>query len=241
MSFHPLDLKNEDISRIEMLFPKNPIKIGSIYHGLELNVNSLFFLILQEFEAELATILMMPRKEVHELVNNIDHEEDDRITWGEVVNWLIKEGRIKNIANDQRLFNFTLARLTESEHFKLGQYNIPKILPIQVEHPSGKIQQLYLVLFDETCNLELFEERNFQKSIYKFEFSSTYHKPKPLDAFPGLREKKIAQLQLQLGLSKPDPRPFTGESTGGRGGLNSFNSKRRLNRAVTAGSDYQSD
>jgi len=63
---------------------------------------------------------MMPRKEVHELVNNIDHEEDDRITWGEVVNWLIKEGRIKNIANDQRLFNFTLARLTESEHFKLG-------------------------------------------------------------------------------------------------------------------------
>lgn len=63
---------------------------------------------------------MMPRKEVHELVNNIDHEEDDRITWGEVVNWLIKEGRIKNIANDQRLFNFTLARLTEYEHYKLG-------------------------------------------------------------------------------------------------------------------------
>jgi hypothetical protein len=57
MSVHPFDLKNEDISRIKMLFPENkninrldgtkkPINIGSIYHGVELHVNPLFCLIL---------------------------------------------------------------------------------------------------------------------------------------------------------------------------------------------------
>lgn len=55
-----------------------------------------------------------------ELTDTIDHVELDRITWQEFVNWLIKEGRIRNIANDQRLFTFTLARVTEEACFKMG-------------------------------------------------------------------------------------------------------------------------
>ena len=45
-------------------------------------------------------ILGKNHEEVRELVNSIDHVEEDRITWHEFVSWLIKEGRIRNIAND---------------------------------------------------------------------------------------------------------------------------------------------
>ena len=38
--------------------------------------------------------------DVKALVESIDHVEDDRITWQEFGNWLIKEGVIRNIAND---------------------------------------------------------------------------------------------------------------------------------------------
>jgi hypothetical protein len=48
---------------------------------------------------------------VRDMVQTIDRVEDDRITWLEFANWMIKEGKIRNIANDQRLYTFTVARI----------------------------------------------------------------------------------------------------------------------------------
>ena len=74
----------------------------------------------QKLEANLGHILGKTHGEVKALLESIDHIEDDRITWQEFVNWLIKEGVIRNIANDQRLFPFTLSRIREHRSFKLG-------------------------------------------------------------------------------------------------------------------------
>jgi hypothetical protein len=59
-------------------------------------------------------------QEVKELIETVDHVEEGRVTWQEFVTWLIKEGRIRNIANDQRLFTFTTARIKEEAFFKMG-------------------------------------------------------------------------------------------------------------------------
>ena len=77
--------------------------------------------------------------EVKHLINTIDRVEEGRITWLEFANWMIKEGKVRNIANDQRLYTFTVARLVEHKQIKIGQYNIPKIEPIDVEPLSGKV------------------------------------------------------------------------------------------------------
>jgi len=34
-----------------------------------------------------------------------------------------------------------------------------------------------------------------------------YKKPKPIEAFPGLYERKKIQLMLQMGFTKPEQRP----------------------------------
>jgi hypothetical protein len=62
--------------------------------------------------------------------------------------------------------------------------------PIDVEPLSGKTQHLYLVIQDENCSCQIYEESNMTKSIYTFNFESLYRNPKPIDAFPGLYEKK---------------------------------------------------
>ncbi len=80
------------------------------------------------------------------MVNTIDKVEENRITWLEFATWMIKEGKVRNIANDQRLYTFTVARIVEKAFFKIGQYNIPKMEPIDVEPLSGKVQHLYLVI-----------------------------------------------------------------------------------------------
>ncbi len=48
----------------------------------------------------LVRILGKSVADVKALVESIDHVEDDRVTWQEFGNWLIKEGVIRNIAND---------------------------------------------------------------------------------------------------------------------------------------------
>lgn len=48
----------------------------------------------------MAKILGKTIGEVKKLTDSIDHVEDDRITWQEFINWLIKEGMIRDIAND---------------------------------------------------------------------------------------------------------------------------------------------
>jgi hypothetical protein len=54
------------------------------------------------------------------LTKTVDHVEEGRITWLEFVTWLIKEGRVRDVANDQRLYTFTLARINEKAFFKIG-------------------------------------------------------------------------------------------------------------------------
>ena len=51
-----------------------------------------------------------------------------------------------------------------------------------------------------------------KKSLYTFDFESMYKKPKPIEAFPGLYEKKKQQLMLQMGLTKPEQRPQSAEN-----------------------------
>ena len=63
----------------------------------------------------------------------MDHVEDGRITWLELMTWLIKEGRVRDVANDQRLFTYTLARIYEKAFFKIGQYNIAKTTSLDVD------------------------------------------------------------------------------------------------------------
>ena len=77
--------------------------------------------------------------EVKHLINTIDRVEEGRITWLEFANWMIKEGKVRNIANDQRLYTVTVARLVEHKNIKIGQYNIQKIEPSDVEPLSGKV------------------------------------------------------------------------------------------------------
>jgi hypothetical protein len=38
--------------------------------------------------------------EIKEMVNTIDKVEENRITWLEFATWMIKEGKVRNIAND---------------------------------------------------------------------------------------------------------------------------------------------
>ncbi len=79
--------------------------------------------------------------------------------------------------------------------------------PIDVEPLSGKTMHLYLVIQDdENCSCQIFAETNMTKSLYTFNFESLYRNPKPIDAFPGLYEKKRNQLMLQMGLVKPESR-----------------------------------
>ena len=47
--------------------------------------------------------LVPPKKDIHEIkemVNTIDKVEENRITWLEFATWMIKEGKVRNIAND---------------------------------------------------------------------------------------------------------------------------------------------
>lgn len=118
--------------------------------------------------------------------------------------WLIKEGRVRDVANDQRLFTFTLARIYEKAFFKIGQYNIAKTTSLDVEHPSGKVQHLCICVQDESRHVQVYDEENLSKSLFTFDFQSNYQTAKSLDAFPGLKEKKRQQLMLQFGLVKPD-------------------------------------
>jgi hypothetical protein len=121
------------------------------------------------------------------MVQTIDRVEDGRITWMEFATWMIKEGRVRNIANDQRLFTFTVARIQETAFFRIQQYSIPRMEPIDVEPLSGKTMHLYLVIQDdENCSCQIFAETNMTKSLYTFDFESLYRNPKPIDAFPGL-------------------------------------------------------
>ena len=39
-----------------------------------------------------------------------------------------------------------------------------------------------------------------------------YKKPKPIEAFPGLYERKKTQLMLQMGFTKPEQRPKSAEN-----------------------------
>lgn len=105
-----------------------------------------------------------------ELISTIDNVEDGRITWLEFMRWLIKEGYIRDIANDQRLFTFTLARLTEVTTFKAGQFSICQIHPITLDNASGKPQHLYIMVEDESAIVKIADETDLSKPLHKFEF-----------------------------------------------------------------------
>lgn len=64
------------------------------------------------------------------------------------------------------------------------------------------MQHLYLMVFDETCTVEVADEGDLTRSVYSFDFTSSYQRAKPLDAFPGLKEKKIAQLEVMFGIKR---------------------------------------
>jgi hypothetical protein len=104
----------------------------------------------------------------------VDHVEDGWITWLEFMTWLIKEGRVRDVANDQRLFTFTLTRMCEKAFFKIGQYNIAKTTSIDVEHPSGKVQHLCICVQDESRHVQVYDEENLSKSLFTFDFQSNY-------------------------------------------------------------------
>jgi len=153
----------------------------------------------------LAEILGKSHGEVRTLVESIDHIEADRVTWQEFVSWLIKEGVIRNIANDQRLFPFTLCRIRETRACKLGQYHVARMDHVDVDHPSGKVQHLYLVIHEEHSTMHLVDEVNLGKPVYTFDFNSTYTRPKPLEAFPGLKELKVQQIQSMISQTVKSP------------------------------------
>ena len=69
----------------------------------------------------------------------------------------------------------------------MGQYHIPQVHSIDVDHPSGKVQHLYLIVLGETSHVHLVDESSMTTPIYKFEFESEYSRAKPLDAFPVLK------------------------------------------------------
>ena len=51
------------------------------------------------------------------LVQSLDHVDEEKVTWAEFMNWLAKEGAVRGVANDQRLYAFTLTRLVgEASH-----------------------------------------------------------------------------------------------------------------------------
>ncbi len=160
-----------------MLFPENKALFGDdekrghfVTNGVDLHVKLYLLITLQIFEKQLGGILGKTQGEILKLTSTIDHVEEGRITWLEFMTWLIKEGRVRDVANDQRLFTFTLARIQEKAFFKIGQYNISKISSIDVEHPSGKVQHLCITVMDESRHVQIYDEENLQQSLYTFNF-----------------------------------------------------------------------
>ena len=58
-------------------------------------------------------ILNKGHTQIKRLLSTLDHVDEEKVTWGEFMNWMTKEGILRNIANDQRLFTFTVTRLYE--------------------------------------------------------------------------------------------------------------------------------
>ena len=52
-------------------------------------------------------------------MQSLDHIDTEKVTWAEFMNWLAKEGIIRNIANDQRLYAFTITRIEEEKEYLL--------------------------------------------------------------------------------------------------------------------------
>jgi len=49
----------------------------------------------------------------------MDRSDLEKVTWAEFLQWLLREGQVRDIANDQRLFNFPLARLQPAKSMKM--------------------------------------------------------------------------------------------------------------------------
>ena len=117
-------------------------------------------------------------------MQGLDHVEESKVTWAEFMNWLAKEGIIRDIANDHRLFPFTLTRLQECETYQMKQHLVRHMLPIEVaEFEKGRKECYYLIVYDSR-EVELVREENIEEQVMPFWFESKYKKPKKLKDYP---------------------------------------------------------
>ena len=76
--------------------------------------------------------------------------------------WLEQEGRIRDIANDQRLFRFTIVRLKEKRNLKMKKQTVHLLHSICLSPEK----QVFFAVF-ENLECSLFDFKNYE-SVYEF-------------------------------------------------------------------------
>ncbi|CDW86843.1 UNKNOWN [Stylonychia lemnae] len=119
-------------------------------------------------------------------MQTLDHIDEDKVTWAEFMNWLSKEGTIRNIANDQRLYAFTITRIEEEQEYLMRQMQVQKLASLNVEDNFN-----FVLLVYENREVVLASQNDLNHKVFQFKFSSRYQKPKRISEYPLYKQRKM--------------------------------------------------
>eukprot|EP00347_Sterkiella_histriomuscorum_P020047 403339298 len=145
----------------------------------------------------LVRILKQQPSYVQKLMQTLDHVDTEKVTWAEFMNWLAKEGIIRNIANDQRLYAFSITRIEEENTYIMKQMQVQNMVNIEVEDGFN----FFLVVY-ENREVDLVKQKNLDQKVYSFKFISQYKKPKRLKDYPIHKQRKLRPFTANVNKSQ---------------------------------------